>query len=106
VKRYAATFVRTLEHPVGHAAMQMHMPVKTEQPAGQIAAELLFNIMPDRAAALVVLSKPALQVLGDDLIKRRPLRPPTDIPLLWSRHRADNDEPLTGLAGGLVGPDD
>ena len=57
---------------------------KTEHPAGQVAAELLFNMMPDRSAVLVVLGKPALQVLGDELIKRRPLGTPTGIPLLWT----------------------
>jgi len=41
-------------------------------------------MMPDRPAALLALGKPAFQVLGDDLIERRSLRPPTGIPLLWT----------------------
>jgi len=51
--------------------------------------ELFFNMMPDLPAALVALGKPALQVPGYDLIERRSLRPPTGIPLLWTRSPRD-----------------
>jgi hypothetical protein len=37
---------------------------EAKQPAGQIPMKLVFNMMPDRLAALVAFGKPALQVPG------------------------------------------
>lgn len=56
---------------------------------------------PDWPAALLVLSKPTLQMPCDDLIERCSLRPPTGITLLWSLSPRDGRCPLawTLLAG-------
>jgi hypothetical protein len=50
---------------------------KAEQPAGQIPTKLFFKMPPDWPVALVVFSKPALQVRGDSLRNtRQPKREP------------------------------